>query len=175
MFAVPFHTGKPEVTVSPSHLEQGISKWVLFNCTVVSHPMSTAPKWIKHGKELVTGDKYTISYYGVSMSTSLLVKSLTVEDTGEYVCNSSNKFGEDRASATLKVIGVCMYVCMCVYCVCVCMYSTYVCMCVCTVCMYVCVCTVRMYVCVCTVHMYVCVYTVCMYVCVCTVRMYVCI
>ena len=73
---------------------------VQFSCSVQAFPLLTeGPLWVKDGRVLQQGDKYTLGL------NSLTVKSLSREDSGTYSCVASNSAGSTNDSLSLSVIG----------------------------------------------------------------------
>ncbi|KAG9472590.1 hypothetical protein GDO78_018425 [Eleutherodactylus coqui] len=76
---------------------------VHLECVAISKSDITA-RWTKDGKELSDGRHYHIDNYPDG-TCSLIITAVELEDTGEYTCEASNKFGLVSHSAKLVVSG----------------------------------------------------------------------
>lgn len=66
----------------------------------------TAPisvSWFQDGNEIVSGEKYEISF--LDNVCALKLNALDVTDTGSYTCMAANVAGSDECSAFLTVQG----------------------------------------------------------------------
>lgn len=66
----------------------------------------TAPisvSWFQDGNEIVSGEKYEISF--LDNVCALKLNALDVTDTGSYTCVAANVAGSDECSASLTVQG----------------------------------------------------------------------
>lgn len=75
---------------------------VLLECKV----SGTAPisvSWFQDGNEIVSGEKYEISF--LDNVCALKLNALDVTDTGSYTCVAANVAGSDECSAFLTVQG----------------------------------------------------------------------
>lgn len=75
---------------------------VLLECKV----SGTAPisvSWFQDGNEIVSGEKYEISF--LDNVCALKLNALDVTDTGSYTCMAANVAGSDECSAFLTVQG----------------------------------------------------------------------
>lgn len=64
-------------------------------------PISVA--WFQDGNEIVSGEKYEISF--LDNVCSLKLNALDLTDTGPYTCVAANVAGSDECSAFLTVQG----------------------------------------------------------------------
>lgn len=75
---------------------------VLLECKVSgTSPISVA--WFQDGNEIVSGEKYEISF--LDNVCALKLNALDVTDTGPYTCVAANVAGSDECSAFLTVQG----------------------------------------------------------------------
>lgn len=75
---------------------------VLLECKVSgTSPISVA--WFQDGNEIVSGEKYEISF--LDNICALKLNALDVTDTGPYTCVAANVAGSDECSAFLTVRG----------------------------------------------------------------------
>lgn len=75
---------------------------VLLECKVSgTSPISVA--WFQDGNEIVSGEKYEISF--LDNVCTLKLNALDVTDTGPYTCVAANAAGSDECSAFLTVQG----------------------------------------------------------------------
>lgn len=75
---------------------------VLLECKVSgTSPISVA--WFQDGNEIVSGEKYEISF--LDNVCSLKLNALDLTDTGPYTCVAANVAGSDECSAFLTVQG----------------------------------------------------------------------
>lgn len=75
-------------------------------CKVTGTP-EIKVSWFKDDKEMKQSDKCKLSLVG---STAVLrLVDVTVEDSGEYICEARNDAGKDTCSSVVAVKGVCYY------------------------------------------------------------------
>ncbi|XP_053324277.1 obscurin [Spea bombifrons] len=76
---------------------------VHLECVAISKTDIIA-RWLKDGKELSDGRHYHIDNY-TDGTCSLIITAVELQDTGEYTCEVSNKFGSVSHSAKLVITG----------------------------------------------------------------------
>ncbi|CAH2281870.1 obscurin isoform X12 [Pelobates cultripes] len=76
---------------------------VHLECVAISNTDMIA-RWLKDGKELSDGRHYHIDNYSDG-TCSLIITAVELQDTGNYTCEVSNKFGSVTHSARLMVSG----------------------------------------------------------------------
>ncbi|XP_051769041.1 myomesin-2 isoform X5 [Ctenopharyngodon idella] len=76
-------------------------KSLSLTCTVWGDP-SPEVTWFKNEQEIVSDDRYKITFEGGKFS-SLTIKSVYVEDSGKYSINVRNKYGGEFVEITVSV------------------------------------------------------------------------
>ncbi|ROI84221.1 M-protein, striated muscle [Anabarilius grahami] len=76
-------------------------KSLSLTCTVWGDP-SPEVTWFKNEQEVVSDDRYKITFEGGKFS-SLTIKSVYVEDSGKYSINVRNKYGGEFVEITVSV------------------------------------------------------------------------
>lgn len=71
-------------------------------CTVAGTPELKA-RWIRHGKEMVSGKKYRVSFK--NNVASLKFYSSEMADSGEYTFEVSNDVGSMKCQIPFTVLG----------------------------------------------------------------------
>ena len=91
-------TAPPSITEYPSDLVVAAGTTATFLCTFWADPEPTV-EW-RFGEVVITGTRYVVSPSG-----ALTVATVTLDDAGVYICNVSNTYGWENASAELTVQG----------------------------------------------------------------------
>ncbi|KAJ8737014.1 hypothetical protein PYW07_000285 [Mythimna separata] len=92
-----FEAVRPRIILKPEDTDAFRESSVQLPCEVESESPVTV-EWRKDGSYLDANQKYSITVIG-----SLIIRNLTVRDTGRYECSVFNEFGRDTASAYLTV------------------------------------------------------------------------
>nr|DBA25321.1 TPA: hypothetical protein GDO54_012866 [Pyxicephalus adspersus] len=93
----------PVFTETFKDLTVEIGGTVHLECVAISKTDVTA-RWLKDGEELSDGRHYHIDNYSDG-TCSLIITAVELQDTGNYTCEASNKFGAVSHSAKLVVGG----------------------------------------------------------------------
>ena len=92
--------GPPSSTVVPDRLSVVAGVRVMFECLVLAEPSFTV-EWLFNDMVLATGGRFDLTN-----PVSLVITNISLSDTGQYSCNSSNVHGFDIAVAVLTVQGM---------------------------------------------------------------------
>lgn len=87
----------PKIVTKPIDTEAYRETTVQLPCEVDSEPSSLV-EWRKDGSRIIPDSRLTITLIG-----SLIIKNLTLLDSGRYECSVRNEFGRDTVSAFLTV------------------------------------------------------------------------
>ena len=92
----------PAVYRPPRDAETPAGSTVSFNCFVAGEPRPTV-RWQRGGEPvtLTTSDKHAVTHDG----SVLVIRDVTVDDSGDYECVAENMAGTTRAVARLSVWG----------------------------------------------------------------------
>ncbi|KAG8556198.1 hypothetical protein GDO81_017962 [Engystomops pustulosus] len=91
----------PFIIPGPKNITVEVNKQTILNCDSRGTPKPKV-EWNKNGQLLNTETNRNI--YRVLPSGSLLILSPTVDDTGTYVCSTSNDAGHDKIEVSLTVL-----------------------------------------------------------------------
>ena len=94
-------TGPPAIRETPSDLSLLEGSTATFTCIAEARPLHTAT-WEFEGMALTSSEKYTIHGIGTATST-LNIHNVSLSDTGQYICITSNNHGNESATAQLHV------------------------------------------------------------------------
>ncbi|XP_063837290.1 peroxidasin [Ostrinia nubilalis] len=87
----------PRILLKPEDGDAFKGTAVQLPCEIESEPPATI-EWSKDGSRLTLDDRISITLIG-----SLIIKNLSVSDTGRYECHAFNEYGHDTASVFLTV------------------------------------------------------------------------
>ena len=93
-------TSDKHVVVSPSKQTANMETSATFYCTIDGEHTSGI-QWKFNGKNLTSGEKYSISDNGI-----LIIKRLNYNDAGQYTCVGKDVFGRPESSGILTVQGM---------------------------------------------------------------------
>lgn len=88
---------RPKIVVKPFDTEAYRETSVQLPCEVESETEASV-EWRKDGSRIIPDDRVVITLFG-----SLVIKNLTVTDTGRYECSFVNEYGRDTVSSFLTV------------------------------------------------------------------------
>ena len=74
---------------------------IKFNCDLVQGKQPVKIEWYFKNRKLENDNKYKIR--GTEDSASLMIRSLSIDDLGEYFCFASNEFGNHKRHASVYV------------------------------------------------------------------------
>ncbi|XP_063013331.1 mast/stem cell growth factor receptor Kit isoform X1 [Melospiza melodia melodia] len=100
----PVHKTLPVVTLSKSYelLKEGEEFEV--TCVITDVDSSVKSSWIPHRSGSVTGKSRNLGDYGYERKLTLNIRSVGVNDSGEFTCQAQNTFGKTNATVTLKAL-----------------------------------------------------------------------
>ncbi|XP_050683951.1 peroxidasin-like [Leptidea sinapis] len=87
----------PKIVLRPEDLDAFEETSVQLPCEYESEPPGNV-EWRKNGNRLTTNDRFSITIIG-----SLVIKNITLADSGSYECSVHNEYGRDTAAAFLTV------------------------------------------------------------------------
>lgn len=87
----------PRILLKPEDGDAFKGTAVQMPCEIESEPPATI-EWSKDGSRLTLDDRISITLIG-----SLIIKNVSVTDTGRYECHAFNEYGHDTASVFLTV------------------------------------------------------------------------
>ncbi|VVD00945.1 unnamed protein product [Leptidea sinapis] len=87
----------PKIVLRPEDLDAFEETSVQLPCEYESEPPGNV-EWRKNGNRLTTNDRLSITIIG-----SLVIKNITLADSGSYECSVHNEYGRDTAAAFLTV------------------------------------------------------------------------
>lgn len=93
-------TSDKHVVVSPSKQTANMETSATFYCTIDGEHTSGI-QWKFNGKNLTSGEKYSISDNGI-----LIIRQLNYRDAGQYTCVGKDVFGRPESSGILTVQGM---------------------------------------------------------------------
>ena len=79
------------------------SKRLSINCLLSDGDQDVVFEWFLNGQKVMTNENVIVSQH--EDSSMLTVRSMNVELAGEYECRTSNRFGEDSQSISVKLEG----------------------------------------------------------------------
>uniref|UniRef100_A0A803WF21 receptor protein-tyrosine kinase n=1 Tax=Ficedula albicollis TaxID=59894 RepID=A0A803WF21_FICAL len=100
----PVHKTLPVVTLSKSYelLKEGEDFEV--TCTITDVDSSVESSWISHENVIVTRKSRNLRDYRYERKLTLNIRSVGVNDSGEFTCQAENSFGKTNATVTLKAL-----------------------------------------------------------------------
>ncbi|KAM6225955.1 mast/stem cell growth factor receptor Kit-like [Porphyrio hochstetteri] len=100
----PVHKTLPIITLSKSYelLKEGEEFEV--TCTIMDVDSSVQASWISHKSGTVTSKSRNLGDYGYERKLTLNIRSVGVNDSGEFTCQAENPFGKTNATVTLKAL-----------------------------------------------------------------------
>ncbi|XP_022246167.1 Down syndrome cell adhesion molecule-like protein 1 [Limulus polyphemus] len=85
--------------VFPEFVEEG--KLIQATCGLETHDAADEFQWFKDGRPLRSGAQWTVLSPGIV--SVLVIKSVTIETSGNYTCVARNSAGQDEYTAALQV------------------------------------------------------------------------
>uniref|UniRef100_A0A8C8ALW2 Mast/stem cell growth factor receptor Kit n=1 Tax=Otus sunia TaxID=257818 RepID=A0A8C8ALW2_9STRI len=100
----PVHKTLPVITLSKSYelLKEGEEFEV--TCIITDVDSSVQASWISHKNGIVTSKSRNLGDYGYERKLTLNIRSVGVNDSGEFTCQAENPFGKTNATVTLKAL-----------------------------------------------------------------------
>ncbi|NWR53489.1 KIT factor, partial [Regulus satrapa] len=100
----PVHKTLPVITLSKSYelLKEGEEFEV--TCIITDVDSSVQASWISHKRGIVTSKSRNLGDYGYERKLTLNIRSVGVNDSGEFTCQAKNSFGKTNATVTLKAL-----------------------------------------------------------------------
>ncbi|KAJ7395133.1 Mast/stem cell growth factor receptor Kit [Pitangus sulphuratus] len=100
----PVHKTLPVITLSKSYelLKEGEEFEV--TCIITDVDSSVQASWISHKSVIVTSKSRNLGDYGYERKLTLNIRSVGVNDSGEFICQAENPFGKTNATVTLKAL-----------------------------------------------------------------------
>ncbi|XP_074882100.1 mast/stem cell growth factor receptor Kit [Buteo buteo] len=100
----PVHKTLPVITLSKSYelLKEGEEFEV--TCIITDVDSSVQASWISHKSGIVTSKSRNLGDYGYERKLTLNIRSVGVNDSGEFTCQAENPFGKTNATVTLKAL-----------------------------------------------------------------------
>ncbi|NXM73915.1 KIT factor, partial [Serilophus lunatus] len=100
----PVHKTLPAITLSKSYelLKEGEEFEV--TCIITDVDSSVQASWISHKSGIVTSKSRNLGDYGYERKLTLNIRSVGVNDSGEFICQAENPFGKTNATLTLKAL-----------------------------------------------------------------------
>lgn len=106
MVIIFLNSTEPATFTERLELSQLIKKgeYAQLECKVTGTP-EIKISWFKDDREIKDSEKYKMSLVG---STAVLrLMDVTIEDSGEYMCEAKNDAGKDTCSSVVAVKGLC--------------------------------------------------------------------
>uniref|UniRef100_A0A8C0V164 Mast/stem cell growth factor receptor Kit n=1 Tax=Cyanistes caeruleus TaxID=156563 RepID=A0A8C0V164_CYACU len=100
----PVHKTLPVITLSKSYelLKEGEEFEV--TCIITDVDSSVQASWASHKSGIVTSKSRNLGDYGYERKLTLNIRSVGVNDSGEFTCQAENPFGRTNATVTLKAL-----------------------------------------------------------------------
>ncbi|XP_009976104.1 PREDICTED: mast/stem cell growth factor receptor Kit-like, partial [Tauraco erythrolophus] len=100
----PVHKTLPVITLSKSYelLKEGEEFEV--TCIITDVDSSVRASWISHKSGIVTSKSRNLGDYGYERKLTLNIRSVGVNDSGEFTCQAENPFGKTNVTVTLKAL-----------------------------------------------------------------------
>ncbi|OXB83841.1 UNVERIFIED_CONTAM: hypothetical protein H355_003053 [Colinus virginianus] len=100
----PVHKALPVITLSKSYelLKEGEEFEV--TCVITDVDSSVKASWISYKSGIVTSKSRNLGDYGYERKLTLNIRSVGVNDSGEFTCQAENPFGKTNATVTLKAL-----------------------------------------------------------------------
>ncbi|NWI97534.1 KIT factor, partial [Pitta sordida] len=100
----PVHKTLPVITLTKSYelLKEGEEFGV--TCIITDVDSSVKASWSSHKSAIVTSKSRNLGDYGYERKLTLNIRSVGVNDSGEFTCQTENAFGKTNATVTLKVL-----------------------------------------------------------------------
>ncbi|XP_015717845.1 mast/stem cell growth factor receptor Kit isoform X1 [Coturnix japonica] len=100
----PVHKALPVITLSKSYelLKEGEEFEV--TCIITDVDSSVQASWISYKSGIVTSKSRNLGDYGYERKLTLNIRSVGVNDSGEFTCQAENPFGKTNATVTLKAL-----------------------------------------------------------------------
>ncbi|NXU57842.1 KIT factor, partial [Turnix velox] len=100
----PVHKTLPAITLSKSYelLKEGEEFEV--TCIITDVDSSVQAHWIYRKNGIVTSKSRNLGDYGYERKLTLNIRSVGVNDSGEFTCQAENPFGKTNATVTLRAL-----------------------------------------------------------------------
>ncbi|XP_074605175.1 cell adhesion molecule Dscam1-like isoform X2 [Brevipalpus obovatus] len=94
---------QPKITPLQARIHLKLGKKASFACVLEEGSLPVDYVWSK-GNNVISSSEHTAieSYKGIS---SLIIKSIEIQDSGNYTCRATNQFGSDSSTSQLIVEG----------------------------------------------------------------------
>lgn len=96
-------TELPGISLEPQKLIQKVGGKASFTCILTEESVSIKFEWLKNGQILHPSPKIGIG--SSEWSSTLVLKSISALDAGNYTCRASNSQGSSQSNSILVVEG----------------------------------------------------------------------